>query len=84
MPVQRLRKLRRCREEEDDVIDDAVVLAIILGELGAANGRRNRFYLTRPVLLAPKKSPWQILRNSWDEKAFILTTGLSPTTFDYL
>ncbi|KAK9324760.1 hypothetical protein V1517DRAFT_28539 [Lipomyces orientalis] len=84
MPVHSRRRLRRRREEEDDVIDDAVVIAIILGELGTAIARRNRFYLTRPVLVAPKKSPWQILRNSCDEKAFILTTGLSPTTFDYV
>ncbi|KAK9250755.1 hypothetical protein V1507DRAFT_445418 [Lipomyces tetrasporus] len=71
MPVhtgRRLRKLRRRREEEDDAVKHQTV----------------DFYLTRPVLLPPKKSPWRILRDSGDEKAFILTTGLSPTAFDYV
>ncbi|KAJ8098904.1 hypothetical protein POJ06DRAFT_144168 [Lipomyces tetrasporus] len=88
MPVdtrRRLQQLRRRREEEEDAIEDAVVIAIMLEALGTANVRRNRFYFTRPVLLSPKKSPWQILRDSCDEKAFfILTTGLSPTTFNYV
>ncbi|KAK9374428.1 uncharacterized protein V1513DRAFT_445625 [Lipomyces chichibuensis] len=47
--------------------------------LGTKSMRRHRVYLMRPVLLSPKKSPWQMLRNTCDEKAFILTTRLSPT-----
>ncbi|KAJ8098635.1 hypothetical protein POJ06DRAFT_269730 [Lipomyces tetrasporus] len=45
---------------------------------------RNRFYFTRPVLLWPSKGPWQMLRDSSDEKAFILTTGISPAIFIYI
>ncbi|KAK9244772.1 hypothetical protein V1506DRAFT_507178 [Lipomyces tetrasporus] len=45
---------------------------------------RNRFYFTRPVLLWQSKGPWQMLRDSSDEKAFILTTGISPAIFIYI
>ncbi|KAK9327018.1 hypothetical protein V1520DRAFT_349946 [Lipomyces starkeyi] len=34
------------------------------------------------LLVSPNNSAWQILRASRDEKAFILTTGLSPANFN--
>ncbi|KAK9342363.1 hypothetical protein V1522DRAFT_373347, partial [Lipomyces starkeyi] len=52
--------------------------------MGSFNFRSNRFYLRRNLLFPPDKSPWQMLRDSSDEKAFILTTGLSPTLFEYV
>ncbi|KAK9334639.1 hypothetical protein V1521DRAFT_161536 [Lipomyces starkeyi] len=68
------------REEEDDVV--VVVLTFTL--LASLKVSRNRCYLTRPVLVSPNNSPWQILRASGDEKAFIITTGLNPAIFNYV
>ncbi|KAK9428315.1 hypothetical protein V1505DRAFT_219413 [Lipomyces doorenjongii] len=53
-------------DEEQD--DETVVIAVALAQWRTINTRRNRFYLTRPVLLWPNKSPWQMLRNSADDK----------------
>ncbi|KAK9357184.1 hypothetical protein V1504DRAFT_465437 [Lipomyces starkeyi] len=70
-PTHRMR-----REEEDDV----VVVVLTLTPLASLKVSKNR--LTRPVLVSPNNSPWQILRASGDEKAFIITTGLSPAIFN--
>jgi hypothetical protein len=69
------------RNEEEH---DAVVIALITAILGTSSARRNRFYLTRSVLISPNKSLWQILYDSCDEKAFTLTTGLRPAIFSYI
>ncbi|KAK9327571.1 hypothetical protein V1520DRAFT_41289 [Lipomyces starkeyi] len=71
---------RTRRKEEDDV----VVLVLTLALLASLKVSRNRCYLTRPVLVSPNNSPWQLWRASGVEKAFNLTTGLNPaisTTF---
>ncbi|KAK9482350.1 hypothetical protein V1527DRAFT_21394, partial [Lipomyces starkeyi] len=80
MTYESYRRFRFHQEEEYD----ALVIALIVGILGTASARRNLFYLTRPVLISPNKSPWQILYDSCDERAFILTTGLSPAIFNYV
>ncbi|ODQ70231.1 hypothetical protein LIPSTDRAFT_177729 [Lipomyces starkeyi NRRL Y-11557] len=46
----------------EDEEDDDVVIIMAIASLGSLDVRRNRFYLTRPVLRTPIKSPWQIMR----------------------
>ncbi|KAK9233729.1 hypothetical protein V1525DRAFT_436306, partial [Lipomyces kononenkoae] len=68
-------------DEEQD--DEAVVIAVALAQMRTINTRRNRFYLTRPVLLWPRLSPWQRLRDSAEDKAFWVQTRLTtPITRD--
>ncbi|KAK9318343.1 hypothetical protein V1524DRAFT_467881 [Lipomyces starkeyi] len=63
-----------CYEHEEDY---DVVIIMAIASLGSLDARKNRFYLTRPVLISPSN-------RSAAEKAFIiLTTGLTPESFNY-
>ena len=79
--------------EEEEIEQDALLAASVVvfgaeeARLRRAERRRpNRRYLRRPQLLPnPRQdTPWQVLYESHDDRAFITTMGINCATFDYL
>ncbi|KIK81943.1 hypothetical protein PAXRUDRAFT_806059 [Paxillus rubicundulus Ve08.2h10] len=84
------------REEEEDLEDEetmmALVTAAIIGGTEVAREIRikrchdNRLYLCRSQLLPNPciNTPWQILYDSQNDRAFITTMGFDVETFGYI
>lgn len=81
-------------EEEDEEYEDIGLLACAVVFFGAEEARirraerrqPNRRYLCRPQLLpSPRRdTPWQVLYESHDDRAFITTMGIDRATFEYI
>jgi len=76
-------------DEEQLEAQAAIALIVVLGmEEGrrVRNARRRRLYLCRPELLPnPRENtPWQRLRETRNDRAYITTMGIDVLTFDYL
>lgn len=78
-------------DEEEEEARRQVASTIILGilenrEHTRAIRKETRLYLTRPDLLPDPRSntPWTALYERREPRAFIMTMGFDPPTFDYL
>lgn len=80
--------------EEDEELEDDALLAAAVVVFGAEEARLRRAerrkpsrrYLRRRQLLPnPRQNtPWQVLFQSQDDRAFITTMGINCATFDYI
>lgn len=78
---------------EDD-LDEVAILAAAVTALGSEEARLERAekrlpsrrYLRRPQLLPDPRNntPWQVLYDSQDDRAFITTMGIDCATFEYI
>ena len=81
-------------EEDDDELEFLALVIAGMVVVGAEETRTHRAerrqpsrrYLRRPQLLPnPRQdTPWQILYNSHDDRAFITTMGIDSATFHYI
>lgn len=81
-------------EDEDEEMEDSLLAAAAVTVVAAEEARiqraerrkPSRRYLRRPQLLSnPRRdTPWQVLYNSRDDRAFITTMGINVETFHYI
>ncbi|KAG6917546.1 hypothetical protein DXG01_002183 [Tephrocybe rancida] len=89
-----LQQLEEEEEEvEDDLFDRAMILATLLAfsveearQIRAERRQPNRLYLCRPQLLSNPRiaTPWQVLYDSMNDRAFITTMGFDVATFHHI
>ncbi|KIJ12082.1 hypothetical protein PAXINDRAFT_15109 [Paxillus involutus ATCC 200175] len=84
------------REEEEDLEDEETMMALVtaaiiggtevLREIHVERHHNNRLYLCRSQLLPNPciNTPWQILYDSQNDRAFITTMGFDVETFGYI
>ncbi|EIW51377.1 uncharacterized protein TRAVEDRAFT_137504 [Trametes versicolor FP-101664 SS1] len=78
----------------EEELDDVAILAAAVSALGSEEARLERAekrqpsrrYLRRPQLLPNPRcdTPWQVLYDSQDDRAFITTMGIDCGTFEYI
>ncbi|RDX46395.1 hypothetical protein OH76DRAFT_1356239 [Lentinus brumalis] len=81
-------------EEEDEEFEDLTVASAAVVVMGSEEARirraerrlPSRRYLRRPQLMANPRcdTPWQVLYESRDDRAYITTMGIDCTTFEYI
>ncbi|KAI0367629.1 hypothetical protein BV20DRAFT_981169, partial [Pilatotrama ljubarskyi] len=81
-------------EDYDEELEEEAALAAAVVIFGAEMGRQRRIearfphrrYLRRPQLLPDPRenTPWQVLYNTRDDRAFITTMGLDCAMFDLI
>ncbi|KAI0350175.1 hypothetical protein OH77DRAFT_1464227 [Trametes cingulata] len=81
-------------EEYEEELEEHALLAAAIAVFGAEMNRQRRIerrfprrrYLCRAQLLPDPRAdtPWQILYNSRDDRAFITTMGIDYATFQYI
>ena len=77
---------------EDEKYDQALAAAAIISgveiarEIWTARRHIHRLYLSQPQLLPNPRinTPWQVLYDSQDDRAFITTMGFNVETFGYI